>query len=73
MNSFTQGLLIAIGGFVVIAVIAVLGGTIVWALWDNVMPKLFGLPDIGWWEAVSLSWITGILFRPVVNNRLEKK
>lgn len=35
-------------------------------LWDWLMPTIFGLPEITWFQAWGLLWLTGILFRPSV-------
>jgi hypothetical protein len=51
-----------------VAALAFLNGTLLWVLWDNIMPKLFSVPDLTWWEAVSLSWIAGILFKSNITN-----
>jgi len=35
-------------------------GSAVWQLWNHVMPQVFGLPAIGFWQAVgllALSWL----------------
>ena len=43
-------------------------GTIIWALWDDVVPYFFsnaianGLPYAPtWWKCVMLTWFTGLL------------
>ena len=37
------------------ATIAVAGfGSAVWQLWNMLMPHLFGMPSIGFWQAVGL-------------------
>ena len=43
------------------AAVAVLG-FIVAALWNAVMPAIFGLPAIGFWEALLLFLLTRLLF-----------
>ena len=43
--------------------IAVAGfGSAVWQLWNLVMPPLFGLPSIGFWQAVGLMALSWLLF-----------
>lgn len=59
-----------------IIIIAVTGGTILWAFWDNCIPAVFpGLVkngmiavDLAWWEAVTLTWIFAILFKDTNSN-----
>jgi hypothetical protein len=58
-------------GLIVIALAAVLGGTIVWLIWPHVIPVVLpGLVASGaiagkllWWKAVLLTWLCGILFK----------
>ena len=35
-------------------------------LWNYVIPSIFGLRYITFWEAVGLNLVTGILFRPSI-------
>jgi len=43
--------------------IAVAGfGSAVWQLWNLLMPHLFGLPSIGFWQAVGLMALSWLLF-----------
>jgi hypothetical protein len=48
-------------GLLVFAIVFIAGfGSAVWQLWNLLMPKIFGLPVIGFWQAVgllSLSWL----------------
>jgi hypothetical protein len=36
-------------------------------LWNWLMPSLFNLRDISFWEAVGLNLMAAILFRPTTN------
>jgi len=43
--------------------IAVAGfGSAIWQLWNRLMPALFGLPVIGFWQAVGLMALSWLLF-----------
>jgi hypothetical protein len=45
------------------ATIAVAGfGSAVWQLWNMLMPHLFGLPSLGFWQAVGLMALSWLLF-----------
>jgi hypothetical protein len=45
------------------AAIAVAGfGCAVWQLWNALMPALFGLPSVGFWQAVGLMALSWLLF-----------
>lgn len=37
-------------------------GTAVWQLWNNLMPSLFGLATIGYWQACGLMGLCWLLF-----------
>ena len=55
-------ILIVIGGIIALAGFLVLAGFIVMWLWNWLMPKLFGLPLIGYWEAWGILVLSHILF-----------
>jgi hypothetical protein len=38
-------------------------------LWDWLMPTIFGLPEITWFQAWGLLWLTGFLFRSGVSSK----
>jgi hypothetical protein len=45
------------------ALIAIAGfGSAIWQLWNWLMPGLFGLPVIGFWQAVGLMALSWLLF-----------
>lgn len=47
----------------VFAMIFIAGfGAAVWQLWNHVMPQIFGLPMIGFWQAVGLLALSWLLF-----------
>jgi hypothetical protein len=53
-------------GLVVLAFLAVwallIGFPTMW-LWNWLMPVIFGLPTIGFWQAVGLVFLSGIFFK----------
>lgn len=63
-------------GAVLIAFFAVLGGTIVWLIWPIAVPAAFPklvelgylAPELGWWSAVCLCWLAGILIKSSNNS-----
>lgn len=55
--------------FVALFLIAAMMSLPVMLLWDWLMPKIFGLPEITWFQAWGLLWLTGILFRPSVSRK----
>ena len=64
---WARGLLIRIpmivGGLVIGVVLAFLFGLLVMALWNWVMPDIFGLPEISYWQGWALVVLAHILFK----------
>ena len=50
-----------------IAIIIVLLGYPVMLLWNWLMPEIFGLSEITFWQAIGLNILCTILFRPSIN------
>ncbi len=48
----------------IVALFAGLGGIFVMLLWNWLMPVIFGLPQITFWQAIGVGLLSGILFRP---------
>lgn len=46
-----------------LAVMAVLGALPVMFLWNGLMPDIFGLPTIGFMQALGLNLLAAILFK----------
>lgn len=53
-------ILVAIG---VVLLIAVLSSVVVMLLWNALFPELFGLPTIGFWQAMGLNLLCTALFK----------
>ena len=51
------------GGVAIAAGMALVFGLIVMALWNWLMPAIFGLPTIAYWQAWSLVLLAHILFK----------
>jgi hypothetical protein len=58
-NSTLEGILAVIG---LIMLVALLFGLPLQILWNLLMPELFSLPYISFWQACGLNLIAGILF-----------
>ncbi len=54
-----------LGGLVLAAALAFLFGWIVMLLWNWLMPEIFKLPRIGYWQAWGLVLLSHILIKPV--------
>lgn len=64
----TLNILTTISAAFLIAVsIALLIGGPLWLLWNSLMPSIFGLPYITFWQAVGINLLTTILFKSNVN------
>ena len=50
-----------------IAIVIVLLGYPLMLLWNWLMPEIFGLPEITFWQAIGLNILCTIMFRPSVN------
>jgi hypothetical protein len=50
-----------------IAIVIVLLGYPVMLLWNWLMPEIFGLSEITFWQAIGLNVLCTILFRPSIN------
>jgi len=49
-------------GIMAAAVLAIVFGIFVQWLWNALMPDIFGLPEIGYWQAVGLAVLAHIFF-----------
>jgi hypothetical protein len=55
----------AIAAFIgMIAIAIVLLGYPLMLLWNWLMPNVFGLPEITFWQAIGLNLLSTILFKP---------
>jgi len=54
---------LAIGGLIMAAAMAFLFGFVIMWLWNWLMPDLFGLPEIRFWQAWGLVVLSHILFK----------
>lgn len=42
-------------------------------IWNAVMPVIFGLPEITFWQTVGLCWLCNFFVKPSVNTKNDKK
>lgn len=81
MEKFFEGILLALGVMVLVAIIAVLGGTIIYWIWPVTFPVIFPLAvekgiipvELPWWTAVCLTWTCGILIKSSQTNNNSSK
>jgi hypothetical protein len=55
-----------------LALAALLFGLPLQFLWNQLMPSIFGLKYIGFWEACGLNLMAGILFRSNITIKKDK-
>ena len=56
---------VAIGviGLGAVIFFGLLSGIPVWLLWNAIIPQIFGLPEITFWQALGLSVLCALLFK----------
>jgi len=59
-----NGILVILG--ILILAILLLGAPLMF-LWNLLMPEIFGLPEIGFWQACGLQLIATLLFKPIIS------
>jgi len=68
MNQMINGILLIIG--IVILSIILFGGPLM-VLWNWLMPTIFGLPEIGFWQACGLQLLATILFKSTIKTNKD--
>lgn len=63
MDKFLVALIAAAISILVVAVIALVVAFPTMMLWNWLMPELFGLKAVTFWQALGLNLLTGILFK----------
>ena len=66
MKQTIDTILIAI--LVVALTATILGFPLMW-LWNWLIPTIFNLPEITFWQALGLNALATILFKPTVNTK----
>lgn len=72
-NSLLSAALIVI--LVLLVAFLILTGLVwvtVW-IWNAVMPMIFGLPEITFWQTVGLWWICDFFIKPSISSKEDKK
>ena len=67
MKDFLTNLVVFLGTLVLIGFIALLLGFPVMWLWNWIMPAIFALPRVTFWQAVGINLLCGFLFRTTVS------
>lgn len=67
METFVKIIGAALIGLAAVLVIALFIGLPVMWLWNWLMPEIFGLKEVGFWQSVGLAFLCGILFKASVS------
>jgi len=67
MDDFFDGLGNVLGTLIVVAVVVIILAAPVMWLWNWVMPDVFELTEITFWQAFGLSLLSGFLFKGSYN------
>jgi len=54
----------------IVLVAAILGFPLMW-LWNWLMPGIFNLPEITFWQALGLNALSTILIKPTLNTKKD--
>lgn len=73
METFIKGLGITVLIFVVIALFSFLFGWFIMLLWNALLPAIFGITTITYWQGVGLYLLTNILFKSTSTNNNKNK
>ena len=65
LSAISLAFLIAVG-------LALLIGGPLWLLWNWLIPTIFGLPHITFWQAVGLNLLSSILFKNSITANKNK-
>ena len=63
MNTLFKSLLIILGAISLIFIVSFFYAFIISICWNYIMPKIFGLPKIGYWDAYVMALLSGCLFK----------
>ena len=65
MQNFLTAIRTVIGVFLIAAVLM---GLPLMILWNWLMPHIFNLPEIGFWQAVGINFLCSIMFKSTSSN-----
>ena len=68
MKQTTHDIFLVIG---ILMLAVILFGAPLMVLWNWLMPTIFGLPEIGFWQACGLQLLATILFKPTIKTNKD--
>lgn len=63
MNKLFEYLTTTVSTLIGLAIMALIFGLPMMLLWNWLMPLLFGLVEINFWQAIGVSFFSGLLFK----------
>ena len=71
MNNFAESISLIIMGLLTIALGSVIGGTLLYLLWEGSIPAMFPkavesgvlAATLTWWQCVKITWVSAILIK----------
>lgn len=69
MEKILVGVLMVVGAIVLVAVLSAVP---VMFLWNALLPDLFGIQAIGFWQALGISTLCGLLFKNSTSSNSKK-
>ena len=71
MNNIYETIGSILATILIVTVVAlILGFPLMW-LWNWLMPTIFNLPVITFWQALGLNALSAILIKPTINNKKD--
>jgi len=68
MKQITHDIFLVIG---ILMLAVIIFGAPLMILWNWIMPTIFGLPEIGFWQACGLQLLATILFKPTIKTNKD--
>jgi hypothetical protein len=68
MKQTTHDIFLVIG---ILMLAVILFGAPLMVLWNWLIPTIFGLPEIGFWQACGLQLLATILFKPTIKTNKD--
>lgn len=80
MNRFAEGIGYIIFGLLIVCAISVLGGTVLWLIWEDSLTAMFPkavesgvlAAKLDWWQSVKITWIFALLFKSTSTTSSKK-
>lgn len=81
MNKVAEGLGYIIVGLLIVCCVSVLGGTLLWLLWEDSITAMFPkaiesgvlAATLDWWQSVKITWVFTLLLKGSSSTSSSKK